>query len=956
MSGANASDSDSVPSKTKRYSHSVANTTASSPRSRIHFPAEPRMPSRILRPADAIPSLDGTTVASLGRQIPHSIDNISKSSRRRVVSVDSRNTYSNPARAKRVTSFTSSKLSNVDPETGEWGLNAFSDEYDLSQEDTKILQDINRAVKLKARRDARLKAGLPSPLIAKRVDPSSASSHSSTPLYPITASPPATFGPNANSSDIDFSPSTGATPTIAKLPLHPVPTSHDDGHTLDWSNHSWEDEKDKRWSLSTSKRKGKEKEVSVDPSEILKQEAVHDAKLGQLSITVSQHTLRKADITRNQLGRRYNLIYGQQSSGSKDFNLLKAAKWYGEQGNLVKASLESAEPFTWLKHFEKQNSHVQDRIPWHLSALVMEEFLTATSSSPNSVLRIDESSRAQGSSPDLSPSPSIHNSGIPPSSRTSSRFSLGPSLTKHISAEGRISFEPHLEPVRTSLESRRSVESVFSSLVSASSAQNRAAANALPSPASSRIHLRDGIRKRLPHDSDDASSTRNSVVIDPSDDNGERIASSDAPVDLLQHPSRSQPGTATSSRKATEHSSPLDDIPSVTIHDVGSSEVLVNPSHAKGRNTLHISIPSEDRIDLELELERRREAEEAELEQEYHRKLQQVIVLENAYGQNMAARHMLNRIAIGVREYEKGQSKLMSIAGLSYEGLSRDLMEAFSHDPAIILGHTKRSTGYQAVEDIHFRLQRQREILQEFVRNGGNNNGTTLPKDIFEDPLSRLKQSLEALEGELGVISERAKEVTEVLKSTQSIHASVKAEYNETLAHTSVIYPELSNIVALEENYRDQYQRFWEIGMDMLTLVLDRITPFWRTYGKTIGYDVQDFLIIPLYRNEFTGEAKHYPITRLPSRSFRHWVLLILFFFGCGTLLYFQASTAWFSSLHFGSSVEWVDPPALRFLAFPIWGFIVFVQWITVLVEFSVVLLQIGTVFWWIGWYIGLLH
>ena len=57
----------------------------------------------------------------------------------------------------------------------------------------------------------------------------------------------------------------------------------------------------------------------------------------------------------------------------------------------------------------------------------------------------------------------------------------------------------------------------------------------------------------------------------------------------------------------------------------------------------------------------------------------------------------------------------------------------------------------------------------------------------------------------------------------------------------------------MEENYRNQYQQFWDIGLDALTLLLDTVTPFWRNYGKVIGEDVQDFLIIPWYRNEFTG-------------------------------------------------------------------------------------------------------
>jgi len=327
----------------------------------------------------------------------------------------------------------------------------------------------------------------------------------------------------------------------------------------------------------------------------------------------SPHTLRKVDITAEQLGRRYNLIYGQQLSVPESFSLLKVAKWYAEQNNLVKVSLENVEPFTWLKHFEKGNLRPQDRIPWHLSALVMEEFLNT--SLPKPELKISEIQPTQESSPDLSLSPNL-SVNLPGPSRTSSRFSLGPSLSRHISADGRISFEPLLEPVRTSLESRRSAESVVSSLVSASSAQHRAVA-ALPSPASSRLHLHDGLRKRLAHDSDDAYSARNSVMMDHSDDNGER---SGIPPEAKRL-SGIQPDIATSSRRAADHTGQPDDIPSVTILDMGPDEVPVGPSRLNGRQALHISIPSEDH-DLEREIARRREAEEAQMENEYHLKTQ----------------------------------------------------------------------------------------------------------------------------------------------------------------------------------------------------------------------------------------------------------------------------------------------------------------------------------------------
>lgn len=57
---------------------------------------------------------------------------------------------------------------------------------------------------------------------------------------------------------MDFSPSVG----IDRL--HPVPTSTDDGATLDWGGTlSEEDKTEKKWSLSLPKRKPKDKPSSA---------------------------------------------------------------------------------------------------------------------------------------------------------------------------------------------------------------------------------------------------------------------------------------------------------------------------------------------------------------------------------------------------------------------------------------------------------------------------------------------------------------------------------------------------------------------------------------------------------------------------------------------------------------------------------------------------------------------
>ena len=126
--------------------------------------------------------------------------------------------------------------------------------------DPRILQDVQRVLRLKARREARLlaqnsaaKSELGTPDIQRKLH-----------AFPVIApSPPARK--ESLSSDIDFSPLVGA-PSV-----HPVPASLDNGITLDWSGFTLGERSERRWKLSTTKRKGKEQlphlSVVVDQQE-----------------------------------------------------------------------------------------------------------------------------------------------------------------------------------------------------------------------------------------------------------------------------------------------------------------------------------------------------------------------------------------------------------------------------------------------------------------------------------------------------------------------------------------------------------------------------------------------------------------------------------------------------------------------------------------------------------------
>ena len=143
------------------------------------------------------------------------------------------------------------------------------------------MQDVQRALKLKARREARHQPGQPSShkgVVSTAFDVASGSSLSSNSLPQHISFPPANtniqpplgLSPRAV-TEVDFSPSTGLAMSVS---LHPVPHSSIDGKLLDWTGAPPDDEKpEKRWTLSISKRKDKERVPAS--SSIAEQESLY---------------------------------------------------------------------------------------------------------------------------------------------------------------------------------------------------------------------------------------------------------------------------------------------------------------------------------------------------------------------------------------------------------------------------------------------------------------------------------------------------------------------------------------------------------------------------------------------------------------------------------------------------------------------------------------------------------
>lgn len=145
---------------------------------------------------------------------------------------------------------------------------------DLLNIDPSIMQDVQRALKMKTRREARLKGSISS--ASTRPDSAGPSNPRLPPTRPASRpSPAAAFhhrsvsGPVSTAAELDFSPSTGQDKD--QFALHPVPSLAEDGLTIDWSGTNGDDRGDKRWSLSGAKRKGKERAV-VPAKAVLQQQ------------------------------------------------------------------------------------------------------------------------------------------------------------------------------------------------------------------------------------------------------------------------------------------------------------------------------------------------------------------------------------------------------------------------------------------------------------------------------------------------------------------------------------------------------------------------------------------------------------------------------------------------------------------------------------------------------------
>lgn len=149
--------------------------------------------------------------------------------------------------------------------------------FDRNITDPNILADLQKALRYKSRVEEHLKASLANSRASSPLQGSSSPSRASPISFHLkksVPSPPPVFHSIMDRELVDFSPS------VAKVPEHPVPTSNSDGAILDWSGTMSEDDKrERKWSMPLGRKGSKDKYPhSSNKALMQKQQASYSGK------------------------------------------------------------------------------------------------------------------------------------------------------------------------------------------------------------------------------------------------------------------------------------------------------------------------------------------------------------------------------------------------------------------------------------------------------------------------------------------------------------------------------------------------------------------------------------------------------------------------------------------------------------------------------------------------------
>ena len=170
-------------------------------------------------------------------------------------------------------------------------------------------------------------------------------------------------------------------------------------------------------------------------------------------------------------------------------------------------------------------------------------------------------------------------------------------------------------------------------------------------------------------------------------------------------------------------------------------------------------------------------------------------LLDEAIKQNSTIRQQLQRISTEFRDFAHVQKQLIELLNMPFPTVPPEMFDAISHDPAAMTGQTRRLKGWRAVEEVHCRINRQREMLSGFAAALTEiNSQLPRPRGIFDESLIGLMGSLSRLENHQEDLREKESAATQTLAHVRELHVLTKMEYNQTLGHTSHIYPEVPTV------------------------------------------------------------------------------------------------------------------------------------------------------------------
>lgn len=568
-------------------------------------------------------------------------------------------------------------------------------------------------------------------------------------------------------------------------------------------------------------------------------------KLGRIKSSAKSATLKKAEITAQQLRRRYSMLYSTLGS-TQEPSLTKVVRWYSKLDPALQNSFHQAEPHTWAKHLrDRKEGGNTSRSAWNVSALIVEEYVKLRTRRETMETIPEDgyavgSPTAQGFSPWL---PGSSASKGQAASEESAAVQLGASLSRRRSHEGHVSFEPLIDSSRPPVAEdnrRRSTDGISKSWRHSLPAMSDSPRSSIyssifsggVSPSSSRMHLR-GIARRVRRrgqESDDASSSHQSL----SDHDHSHSESGSMKPQRRLRPSDLELNARPDGKRGDEEPPSFERSPPLPEDPVTAKIMLtesspeeqrqppgplaspfndVNTPRIPQRTRLRTSLPNSEPPSLFEEERRQQQVDEEAEHREYERREQYVYklcyrlfascahtnnrLLEQAHAQNARNRQLLQRIATSVKDYEGIQDTLYKLIGLSRTGLSPDLMDALSHDPAVITGSTRGVRGWRAVENIHEHLIRQAETIQTFLQSADTVGDVELHPNALDQHLAGLTQSLDILESRRVDLEKRSSIVAETLSRIKIVHASVKAEYRDAVMHTSAVYPEVRHLLWL---------------------------------------------------------------------------------------------------------------------------------------------------------------